>query len=203
MTLRLTQGQVAGVEVQFLNKEGNATDEDGKPIGGKTKEWVITREISIQPGDPFNRNLLEKDIKRLYGTKLFSDVKVTLKPVPEEPGNVVIVLGIVEQSSGQLSGGLGYSQSQGVFGQVQLQDANFTGRAWNIGLNVTYGQYGGLANLNFTDPWIKGDAPHVLPRFAVSQPAGAPGLPERRQRQHPHRRWLHRQRQQIRLRRRP
>ena len=158
VTLRLTQGQVAGVEVQFLNKEGNATDEDGKPIGGKTKEWVITREISIQPGDPFNRNLLEKDIKRLYGTKLFSDVKVTLKPVPEEPGNVVIVLGIVEQSSGQLSGGLGYSQSQGVFGQVQLQDANFTGRAWNIGLNVTYGQYGGLANLNFTDPWIKGDA---------------------------------------------
>jgi len=157
VTLRLTQGQVAGVEVQFLNKEGNATDEDGKPIGGKTKEWVITREISIQPGDPFNRNLLEKDIKRLYGTKLFSDVKVTLKPVPEEPGNVVIVLGIVEQSSGQLSGGLGYSQSQGVFGQVQLQDANFTGRAWNIGLNVTYGQYGGLANLNFTDPWIKGD----------------------------------------------
>ena len=157
VTLRLTQGQVAGVEVQFLNKEGNATDEEGNPIGGKTKEWVITREISIQPGDPFNRNLLEKDIKRLYGTKLFSDVKVTLKPVPEEPGNVVIVLGIVEQSSGQLSGGLGYSQSQGVFGQVQLQDANFTGRAWNIGLNVTYGQYGGLANLNFTDPWIKGD----------------------------------------------
>ena len=157
VTLRLTQGQVAGVDVQFLNKEGKATDEEGNPIGGKTKEWVITREISIQPGDPFNRNLLEKDIKRLYGTKLFSDVKVTLKPVPEEPGNVVIVLGIVEQSSGQLSGGLGYSQSQGVFGQVQLQDANFTGRAWNIGLNVTYGQYGGLANLNFTDPWIKGD----------------------------------------------
>ena len=158
VTLRLTQGQVAGVEVQFLNKEGNATDEEGKPIGGKTKKWVITREISIQPGDPFNRNLLEKDIKRLYGTKLFSDVKVTLKPVPEEPGNVVIVLGIVEQSSGQLSGGLGYSQSQGVFGQVQLSDSNLFGRAWNLALNITYGQFGGLANLTFSDPWIKGDS---------------------------------------------
>ena len=157
VTLKLIQGRVADVEVQFLNKEGDATDENGDPIGGKTKEWVITREISVQPGDTFNRNRLEKDIKRLYGTQLFSDVKVTLKPVPEEPGNVVIVLGIVEQSTGQLSGGLGYSQSQGVFGQVQLQDSNFFGRAWNVGLNVTYGQYGGLANLNFTDPWIKGD----------------------------------------------
>ena len=157
VTLKLTQGRVADVEVRFLNKEGDATDENGDPIGGKTKEWVITREISVQPGDTFNRNRLEKDIKRLYGTQLFSDVKVTLKPVPEEPGDVVIVLGIVEQSTGQLSGGLGYSQSQGVFGQVQLQDSNFFGRAWNVGLNVTYGQYGGLANLNFTDPWIKGD----------------------------------------------
>ncbi len=157
VTLKLTQGRVADVEVQFLNKEGDATDEKGDPIGGKTKEWVVTREISVQPGDNFNRNKLENDIKRLYGTQLFSDVKVTLKPVPEEPGDVVIVLGIVEQSTGQLSGGLGYSQSQGVFGQVQLQDSNSFGRAWNIGLNVTYGQYGGLANLNFTDPWVKGD----------------------------------------------
>ena len=157
VTLKLIQGNVAGVEVQFLNKEGDASNENGDPIRGKTKEWVVTREISVQPGDTFNRNKLEKDIKRLYGTQLFSDVKVTLKPVPEQPGDVVIVLGIVEQSTGQLSGGLGYSQSQGVFGQVQLQDSNFFGRAWNVGLNVTYGQYGGLANLNFTDPWIKGD----------------------------------------------
>ena len=157
VTLKLTQGRVAGVEVQFLNKEGDAEDEDGNPFRGKTKEWVVTREISTKPGDAFNRKKLEKDIKRLYGTQLFSDVKVTLKPVPEQAGDVVIILGIAEQSTGQLSGGLGYSQSQGVFGQVQVQDSNMLGRAWNVGLNVTYGQYGGLANLNFSDPWIKGD----------------------------------------------
>ena len=44
VTLKLIQGRVAGVEVQFLNKEGDATDENGDPIGGKTKEWVVTRE---------------------------------------------------------------------------------------------------------------------------------------------------------------
>ena len=157
VTLKLTQGRVAGVEVQFLNEEGENENENGEPIVGKTKEWVVTREISIQPGDPFNRNKLERDIKRLYGTQLFSDVKVTLKPVPEQAGDVTIVLGIVEQSTGQLSGGLGYSQSQGVFGQGQVQDTNMFGRAWNVGLNVTYGQYGALANVNFSDPWIKGD----------------------------------------------
>ena len=167
VTLKLLQGSVSGVEVKFLTKEGDDTDEKGNPIGGKTKEWVITREVSIQPGDPFNRNQLERDIKRLYGTQLFSDVKVTLRPVPEEPGDVVIVLGIVEQSTGQLSGGLGYSQSQGVFGQVQVQETNLLGRAWNLGMNITYGQYGGLANLNFSDPWIYGDQHRTSFRTSV------------------------------------
>ncbi|WP_413744339.1 BamA/TamA family outer membrane protein [Synechococcus sp. MIT S9451] len=155
--LKVVIGTVAGVEVQFLNKDGETTNDKGEPIKGKTRPWVVTREISIQAGEPFNRTQLEGDLKRLYGTSLFSDVKVTLKPVAGEPGNVTIILGIVEQSTGSLSGGLGYSQSQGVFGQVQLSDSNLFGRAWNLALNLTYGQYGGLANFTFTDPWIKGD----------------------------------------------
>ena len=167
VTLKLLQGSVTGVEVKFLTSDGDDTDENGNPILGKTKEWVITREISIQPGDPFNRNHLERDIKRLYSTQLLSDVKVTLRPVPQEPGNVVIILGIVEQDTGQLSGGIGYSQAQGVFGQVQLQETNFLGRAWNIGTNITYGQYGGLANLNFSDPWIYGDKHRTSFRTSV------------------------------------
>ena len=155
--LLVKEGSVAGVEVQFLNKEGESTNDKGQPIKGKTKPWVVTREISIKPGDPFNRRQLEEDIKRLYGTGLFGDVKVTLRPVAGNPGEVTIVLGIVEQSTGSLSGGIGYSQSQGVFGQVQLQDNNLGGRAWDAALNVTYGQFGGLADVSFTDPWIKGD----------------------------------------------
>ena len=153
--LLVRQGTVEGVEVQFLNKEGSATNDKGQPIRGKTKPWVVTREVSLRPGQVFNRRELEEDIKRIYGTGLFSDVKVTLKPVPAEPGKVVIVLGIVEQSSGSLSGGLGYSQSQGVFGQIQLQDSNLFGRAWDLGTNISYGQYGGLGDITFTDPWIK------------------------------------------------
>ncbi|MFZ9713496.1 MAG: BamA/TamA family outer membrane protein [Vulcanococcus sp.] len=155
--LVVREGTVAGVEVQFLNKEGESVNDKGKPIKGKTQTWVITREISIKPGDTFNRRQLEEDIKRLYGTGLFGDVKVTLRPVAAAPGEVTIVLGVVEQSTGSLSGGLGYSQSQGIFGQIQIQDSNLFGRAWDLALNITYGQFGGLADLSFTDPWIKGD----------------------------------------------
>ena len=155
--LTVREGTVAGIEIQFVDKEGSPTNAKGQPIKGKTKLWVVTRELATKPGDSFNRRRLEEDIKRLYGTGLFGDVKVTLKPLPESPGTVTIVLGITEQSTGSLSGGLGYSQSQGVFGQVQLSDSNLRGRAWDTTFNFTYGQYGGLADISFTDPWIKGD----------------------------------------------
>ena len=155
--LVIRQGNVAGVEVQFINKEGSPTNDKGQPIRGKTKPWVISREISLKPGQVFNRRDLEEDLKRLYGTGLFADVKVTLRPEAQSPGDVTIVLGIVEQSTGSISGGLGYSQSQGVFGQVQLQESNLLGRAWDLSTSFTYGQFGGLADLTFTDPWIKGD----------------------------------------------
>jgi outer membrane protein insertion porin family len=155
--LLVREGTVEGVEVQFLDKEGSATNENGEPIRGKSKPWVVSREISMKNGDVFNRRQLEEDIRRLYGTGLFGDVKVTLRPVPAEPGKVVIVLGMVEQSTGSISGGIGYSQTQGVFGQIQLQESNLLGRAWNLGTNFSYGQFGGLGDITFTDPWIKGD----------------------------------------------
>ena len=172
--LLVRQGTVKGVEVQFLNKEGSATNDKGQPIKGKTKEWVITREISIKTGEVFNRRNLEDDLKRLYGTGLFSDVKVTLRPEPENPGSVVIVLGIVEQSTGSLSGGLGYSQSQGVFGQIQVQDSNLFGRAWDLSTSFTYGQFGGLADISFSDPWIKGDKYRTAFRFKAFISRDAP-----------------------------
>jgi outer membrane protein insertion porin family len=157
VVLDVRQGIVEGVEIQFLTKDGSTTNDKGQPIKGKTKPWVVSREISLKPGQVFNRRDLEEDLKRLYGTGLFSDVKVTLKPVADDPGRITIVLGIVEQSTGSLSGGLGYSQSQGVFGQVQLQDSNLLGRAWDLSTSFTFGQFGALADVTFTDPWIRGD----------------------------------------------
>ena len=155
--LKVGEGIVSDVEIQFINSDGELSNAEGQLLKGKTQPWVIQREISMKSGDIFNRKQLEGDIKRIYGTSLFSDVKVTLRPVPGEPGKVTIVLGITEQSTGSLSGGIGYSGGQGAFGQIGLKETNFFGRAWSTSLDLTYGQYGGLVNFSFADPWIKGD----------------------------------------------
>ncbi len=155
--LKIQEGYVSGIEIVFINEDGNMQDEKGRLIKGKTKRWVIERELSTKVGDIFNRSKLESDIKRLYSTSLFNDVKVTLKPVNSEPGKIIIVLGITEQRTGSLTGGLGYSGGQGVFGQLGLQESNLVGRSWTSNMNLTYGEYGVLVNLSLYDPWIKND----------------------------------------------
>ncbi|WP_269606711.1 BamA/TamA family outer membrane protein [Prochlorococcus marinus] len=155
--LNIQEGYISGIEISFIDEDGNTEDEKGRLIKGKTKTWVIERELITKVGDIFNRNKLESDIKRLYSTSLFNDVKVTLKPVSTEPGKIIISLGITEQRTGSLTGGLGYSGGQGVFGQIGLQESNLVGRAWSSNMNLTYGEYGALLNLSLYDPWIKND----------------------------------------------
>lgn len=155
--LAVRQGTVNSTEVVFMNEDGETENEDGKAIRSKTKPWVIQREISTKAGGVFNRQALEEDLERLYATGLFADIQVSLEPLPSKPGEVVIVLKVQETKTGSLSGGIGYSGNQGVFGQVQLSEDNFLGRSWKADLQVTYGQYGTLLDLSFRDPWIKGD----------------------------------------------
>tara|TARA_Y100001968_G_scaffold24178_1_gene18952 strand:- start:239 stop:2749 length:2511 start_codon:yes stop_codon:yes gene_type:complete len=172
--LNIQEGYIAGIEINFIDEDGNTEDEKGRLIKGKTKKWVIERELITQVGDIFNRSNLESDIKRLYATSLFTDVKVTLKPVKKEPGKIIISLGITEQRTGSLTGGIGYSGGQGVFGQMGLQESNLLGKAWTSNMNLTYGEYGALLNLSLYNPWIKDDKHRTSFRTSLNLSREAP-----------------------------
>jgi len=65
--LNVSEGIISDVKLRFLGSDGE-TIIDGKPRKGKTKDWVIKRELKTQPGSIFNRKILEADIGRLYAT---------------------------------------------------------------------------------------------------------------------------------------
>jgi outer membrane protein insertion porin family len=144
------------VQLRFLGTDGESSI-DGEPRKGKTKDWVIKRELKTQPGSIFNRKILEADIRRLYATSLFDDVKVSLGPDSSNPGRVIIFLDLSEQRTGSLTGGLGYSNSSGIFASLGLQETNALGRAWSTNLNLNFGEYSTTYNFSLSDPWIKGD----------------------------------------------
>ncbi len=154
--LNVEEGIVSDIEFRFIGSDGESIV-DGKPRKGKTKDWVIKRELKTIPGSIFNRTILEADIKRLYATSLFDDVKVSLGPDIKNPGKVLIFLDLSEQRTGSLTGGLGYSNSSGIFAQIGIQETNALGRAWATNINLNFGEYSTTYNFSLSDPWIKGD----------------------------------------------
>ena len=156
VTLNVSEGIISEVKLRFPGSDGESIV-DGKPRKGKTKDWVIRRELKTQPGSIFNRKTLEADIGRLYATSLFDDVKVSLGPDNTNPGQVIIFLDLSEQRTGSLTGGLGYSNSSGIFASIGLQETNALGRGWSTNLNLNFGEYSTTYNFSLSDPWIKGD----------------------------------------------
>ena len=156
VTLNIDEGIISNIELRFQGADGESLI-DGKPRKGKTKEWVIKRELKTKPGSIFNRKILEADIKRLYATSLFDDVKVSLGPDTSNSGQIIIFLDLSEQRTGSLTGGLGYSSSSGIFASIGLQETNALGRAWSTNLNLNFGEYSTTYNFSLSDPWIKGD----------------------------------------------
>jgi len=156
VTLKVSEGIISDLQIRFPDSDGEFVI-DGKPRKGKTKDWVIKRELKTQPGSIFNRKILEADIGRLYATSLFDDVKVSLGPDNLNPGQVIIFLDLSEQRTGSLTGGLGYSNGSGIFASIGLQETNALGRAWSTSLNLNFGEYSTTYNFSLSDPWIKGD----------------------------------------------
>lgn len=156
VTLEVAEGLVEDIQVQFLNREGETVDAEGKPIRGRTQQYVITREMATKPGTVFNRNEIQRDLQRVFGLGLFDDVKLSLNP-GQDPRRVNVQVNVRERNSGSIAAGAGFSSAAGLFGTASYQQQNLFGRNQKIGAEVQLGQREFLFDLRFTDPWIAGD----------------------------------------------
>lgn len=156
VTLEIAEGVVEDIKISFRNKEGQEVDDIGEPIKGRTKEYVIKRELELKPGKVFNRNIVQKDLQRVFGLGLFEDVNVSLDP-GKDPSKVNVVVNVAERSSGSIAAGAGISSASGLFGTVSYQQQNLGGRNQKLGAEVQLGERELLFDLRFTDPWIAGD----------------------------------------------
>ncbi|WP_414526807.1 BamA/TamA family outer membrane protein [Nodularia chucula] len=156
VTLQVAEGVVENIKVRFRDREGQETDETGEPIRGRTQEYIITRELELKPGEVFNRDIVQRDLQRVFGLGLFEDVNVSLDP-GTDPSKVDVVVNVAERSTGSIAAGAGFSSASGLFGTVSYQQQNLRGRNQNLGAEVQLGQRELLFDLRFTDPWIAGD----------------------------------------------
>ncbi len=156
VTLEVAEGQIESVQVRFLNKDGSNKDDQGNPIKGRTRDFIITREMETKAGSVFNRTIAERDLQRIFGLGIFDDAKLDLDPA-SDPRKVNVVINVAERNAGSVSAGGGVSSASGLFGTVSYQQQNLGGNNQKLGAEVQFGQRETLFDVNFSDPWIAGD----------------------------------------------
>ena len=120
----------------------------------KTKDYVVTREMKLKKGEPFNAKAARRSMQRVYNLGYFEDVNIKLNP-GREPNGVEVEISVVEMNTGTFGIGAGYSNADGFVGMVSIGDKNFRGIGDKINLRW---EFGGEDNKNYdfsyTRPWI-------------------------------------------------
>lgn len=129
----------------------------------KTNDHVILRELSMQPGDPFQIEEFNIEMRKIFNLNYFTGLNYDIKP-GSSPDQIVIIIEVVEkESSGQLTFGGGFSAQLGFSlfsdffmdnlmgtGQtIMLKGQFYLGGTDSAGQNSTY-------QFKYSNPWMFG-----------------------------------------------
>jgi outer membrane protein insertion porin family len=117
----------------------------------RTRDYVIRREFRLAEGDAFNPFMVDKAKKRLQQLGFFKTVEIKRRP-GSAPDRVILDVEVLEQSTGELSFGAGYSTSEGVIGDVSISERNLLGRGQFLRFRVAGSQERMQVDLSFTEP---------------------------------------------------
>ncbi len=157
LNLVVAEGAIEDVRVRFLNAKGDALDENKKPFTGTTRPFIITREAELKPGKIFNQNTALKDRQRIYGLRIFNDVRVSFAP-GTDPAKIILQFDVIEGKNLSVLPSFGYSSREGFFGAFNLGQLNFGGNNQKLTAQAQLGQQNSTAfDVSFTDPWIGTD----------------------------------------------
>jgi len=129
------------VYIERINISGNT----------RTRDYVIRREFRLAEGDAYNPMMVDKAKKRLQQLGYFKSVEIRRRP-GSAPDRIILDVELVEQSTGELSFGAGYSTSEGVIGDISISERNLLGRGQFLRLRLAGSQERMQIDLSFTEP---------------------------------------------------
>ncbi len=141
VTLFVDPGQK--VYVRRINISGNT----------KTRDEVIRRELRQMEGDWMSTKKISLSKTRLDRTGFFETVGVETPAVPGTPDLVDVNFKVAERPTGNLSAGLGYSDTQGALFNFSISQENFLGTGKRVSINVDNSQVTKNYSFNYNNPY--------------------------------------------------
>ncbi len=149
VTLQVAEGVIEDVQVRFLNEEG-------EEVSGRTRPFIVTREMQMAAGGIFQRDMAQADLQRVFGLGLFQDARLNFEP-GTDPSKVIVNVEVQEGNTGSVAAGVGISSASGFFGTGSYQQRNVGGNNQDLTAELQIGTREFLFDVAFTDPWIAGD----------------------------------------------
>jgi outer membrane protein insertion porin family len=119
----------------------------------RTLDKVIRREFQLVEGDAFNTEKMQRSQQRIKNLGFFKKVEVTNGP-GSAPDKTVVTVEVEEQSTGELSLGLGFSTSDGPLGDINIRERNFLGRGQDVQIGGVVSFRSQQVQLSFTEPYF-------------------------------------------------
>ena len=117
----------------------------------RTYDYVVRREMEISEGDALNKTYLEGSRRNLNSLGIFSSVNVTTIPGSEQDKKIIVVR-VVEKTTGSLSFGAGFSSEFGFGGTASLSERNFLGKGQYLSVGTNISSERSLVNVSFVEP---------------------------------------------------
>ena len=133
--------------VRRLSFTGNST----------TRDTVLRREMRQLEGAWASTDLIDLSKVRLERMGFFSDVAVETPEVAGEEGLVDVEIQVEEQSTGSITGSLGYQKLSGMILGASIQKANIAGTGKNIGLSLDWSDYRKSFSYTYINPYFTED----------------------------------------------
>ena len=123
----------------------------------KTKEYVMRRELTMEPGDVFSKAKLITSAQNLYNTGLLANLDYDLMYGQTENG-VILDFILEEGKTKDIQFGATFGGTLNQFpvsGFIQWQDRNLFGKAQTLGVGVTLSPDTQSIDLSFGDSWFR------------------------------------------------
>ena len=96
---------------------------------------MIRREFRLAEGDAFSTAKVRRSQDRLKNLGFFEKVDVSAAP-GTSPDKTNIEVQVVEQSTGEISFGAGYSTTSGILGDIAIRERNLLGKGQDLPLGL-------------------------------------------------------------------
>ncbi|MGA6992579.1 MAG: outer membrane protein assembly factor BamA [Candidatus Deferrimicrobiaceae bacterium] len=142
-------------DVMYKAEKGDKFRFGKVEVAGNTKtlDRVIRRNLDVADGMTYTATGLKRSRENLTRLSYFKDVKISTAPsaVPRE---MDVKVEVQEGPTGTLSGGVGFSTVDKIFGVVQVTENNLFGKGWKASLNSQFGARRTVFSLDFRDPYF-------------------------------------------------